>query len=72
MASSKGIWDHEGGREERANAFRCYYCNVYSAEPADPTLSGLCNDTADVPEGDALRFLITDSLPLRSCSTGWT
>jgi hypothetical protein len=39
MASSKGIRDHEGGREERANAFRCYYCNVYSAEPADPALA---------------------------------
>jgi hypothetical protein len=41
MASCKGIRDHEGGREERANAFRCYYCNVYSAEPADPALSRL-------------------------------
>ena len=39
MASSKGIRDHEGGREERANAFRSYYCNVYSAELADPALS---------------------------------
>jgi len=39
MASSKGIRDHEGGREERANAFRCYYCNIYSAEPTEPASS---------------------------------
>jgi hypothetical protein len=38
MASSKGIRDREG-REERTNAFRCYHCNVYSAELADPALS---------------------------------
>jgi len=39
MASSKGTRDHEGNKEERANAFRCYYCNVYSAEPADSATS---------------------------------
>jgi hypothetical protein len=39
MASSKGVRDYEGGREERANAFRCVYCNVYSAEAAEPAPS---------------------------------
>jgi hypothetical protein len=39
MASSKGIRDYEGGREERTNAFRCYYCNIYSAESTEPASS---------------------------------
>ena len=37
-----------------------------------PRCPGLCNDTADVAEGVALHFLITDSLPLRSSLASWT
>ena len=65
MASSKGVRDHEGGQRSGLT-FRCYYCNVYSAEPAGPVPSQLCNDSAGMVARNKLHCLITESLPLRS------
>jgi hypothetical protein len=39
MARTYAIRDRDGRPDVRDNAFRCYYCNVYSAEAIEASAS---------------------------------